>query len=133
MCADKSNRDEQTYAVIGAAMAVHGELRNGFLEAVYQEALEREFILRGIPCVREKALPIFYRGKVLATVYRADFVCFGEILVEIKALQRLSGVEEAQVINYLKASGLNRALLLNFGTSTLEHKRIVLNLRDMRG
>jgi GxxExxY protein len=108
---------------------VHGELGSGFLEAVYQEALEREFIFRGIPCLREKALPIFYHGKVLDTMYRADFVCFDEIIVEIKALQRLSGIEAAQVINYLKASGLNRALLLNFGTTTLEHKRIVLNLR----
>jgi GxxExxY protein len=127
MYTDKSHRDEQTYAIIGAAMAVHGELGNGFLEAVYQEALEIELMFRGIHYVREQVFQIFYRKKVLATVYRADFVCFGEILVEIKALQRLSGIEDAQVINYLKASGLHRALLLNFGTSSLEHKRFAFN------
>jgi GxxExxY protein len=123
-----NQRDEQTYAIIGAAMAVHSELGNGFLEAVYQEALAVEFQAKGIPFIREKALPIHYRGKQLATYYKTDFLCFESIIVELKALSHLSGVDEAQVINYLKASGLSRSLLLNFGTPSLQHKRLVLGL-----
>lgn len=119
-------KDEQTYAIIGAGMAVHGCLGNGFLEPVYQEALEIEFQHAGIPYVRELQLPITYRGKTLHSFYRVDFLCFGEILVELKALSQITGAEESQVINYLKASGHHKALLLNFGTPSLYHRRFVL-------
>jgi GxxExxY protein len=128
--ADKTISDEETYAIIGAAMAVHSELGHGFLEAVYQEALECEFRFRGITYEREKELLITYRGDPLKAFYKSDFVCFGSVIVELKALQQLSGVEEAQVINYLKASGISRGLLINFGSISLQHKRLVLNLRE---
>ena len=123
-------KDKETYTIIGAAMSVHRELGNGFLEAVYQEALEREFQFLNIPYEREKKLPINYRGKILNTYYQTDFICYSTVIVELKALQQLSGNEEAQVLNYLKASGLHRALLINFGTKSLQHKRLVLNLRE---
>lgn len=127
---DADKKDSETYSIIGAAMAVHSELGNGFLEAVYQEALEKEFAIQAIPYVREQELKIFYRSRELKTFYKADFVCFGNIIVELKALQQLSGIEEAQIINYLKASGLNKGLLFNFGTKQLQYKRFVLNLRE---
>lgn len=121
--------DPQTFAIIGAAMEVHRELGHGFLEAVYQEALAREFLARKIPFDREYGLPVFYKGSSLETGYRADFICYGEVVVEIKAIQMLSGIEEAQLLNYLKASGFKRGLLLNFGAPSLQKKRMVLNLR----
>ncbi len=119
---------ERTYKIIGAAMEVHKELGCGFLEAVYQEALGREFALQGIPFSSQPIVKILYRGEPLTKTYQPDFVCFGEVVVEIKAISSLSGIEEAQLINYLKATGLKVGLLLNFGAKSLEHKRFVYNL-----
>ena len=117
--------DEQTYAIIGAAMEVHKTLGHGFLGAVYQEALAVEFTQRLIAFCREVELPVHCKGSRLDTGYRADFICYEKIIVELKALDTLSGRERAQVINYLKARGLSRALLLNFGSSSLQHDRLV--------
>ena len=114
-----------TYQIIGAAMEVHSELGCGFLEAVYQEALEEEFKLRKIPFRQEVILEIKYKNKKLKQSYRADFVCFDSIIVELKALNRISTVEESQVLNYLKATGLQTGLLLNFGSAKLEYKRLI--------
>jgi len=122
---DAYGRDAQTFAVIGAAMEVHNELGDGFLENVYQEALAVELALREIPFSREVALPVLYKGRPLSCSYRADFVCYDEVIVETKALNKLTSIEEAQIINYLKATGLHRALLINFGAARLEHKRYV--------
>ena len=125
-------RDPQTYAILGAAMEVHRRLGSGFLEVVYQEALEVEFGERSVPFQREVEIPIMYRDRQLACTYRADFVCFGDVIVELKALRQVTDVERAQVVNYLKATGLQRALLLNFGTSGLEHKRFVREFNHLR-
>ncbi|HQS59799.1 MAG: NADH:ubiquinone oxidoreductase [Gallionellales bacterium 35-53-114] len=120
-----NQRDEQTYAIIGAAIKAHKELGFGFLEAVYQEALIIEFNNAAIPFVKEAELEIQYHGVSLHTGYRADFVCFDSVIVEIKAIDRLSGREEAQLLNYLKASKKPKGLLLNFGNRSLEYKRMV--------
>ncbi len=119
------DRDPQTHAIIGAAMEVHRLLGHGFLERAYQDALVIEFLLRSILFRREVELPISYKGQVLPCGYRADFVCYENIIVEIKAIDHLSGTEDAQVINYLRASGFHRGLLINFGKPSLEFKRLV--------
>jgi GxxExxY protein len=126
----KINRDPQTYAIIGAAMEVHCQLGHGFLEAVYQEALAVELTALGIPFRREVPLSVVYKNQILQCAYRADFVCFGEVIVELKAISQLTGVDDAHVINELKATGFNRGLLLNFGSTSLEYKRLVFNLRE---
>ncbi len=124
--ADLLYRDE-VYAIIGAAIDVHKFLGPGFLEPVYQEALEIELTSRKLPFEAQKALRIVYKDTPLRKEYVADFVCYEKIIVEIKALDALSGREESQLINYLKATGLRLGVLINFGSvGRLEWKRIVL-------
>ena len=118
-------KDQRTFAIIGAAMEVHRQLGCGFLEAVYQEALTLELDARGIPSRRQVELPISYKGQKLNTSYRTDFICYDSVIVELKALSKISGTEESQILNYLKASGCETGLLLNFGTRSLEYKRFI--------
>ncbi len=120
-------RDPETYALIGAAMGVHSLLGRGFAEKVYQEALAVELELRGIPFKREVELCVKYRNVVLACGYKADFICFGSIILELKALDTLVDAHLQQAINYLKATGYTRAVLLNFGAARLDYRRIVFN------
>lgn len=117
--------DTQTFALIGAAMEVHREVGRGFHEPVYREAYAIELRRRGIPFVAEAGYTIAYKGEVLPLLYRVDFLCFGEVIVEVKALSAIGAGELAQVINYLRASGLQRGLLINFGAGSLEHRRVV--------
>jgi GxxExxY protein len=123
-------KDPQSHAIIGAAMEVHRELGRGFLELVYQTALALEFQDRRIPFKAEVALPVRYKGKLLTCGYRADFVCFEDFLVEIKAITRLTTADDAQLLNELKATGYQRGLLLNFGSRSLEVKRLVRTLPE---
>jgi GxxExxY protein len=118
--------DGQTYGIIGAAFEVHKSLGAGFLEAVYKEALSIELAERGIPFSREVEIPVFYKGKELQTGYRSDFVCHASIVVEIKAISKVGDIETAQVLNYLRATGFHKALLFNFGTQSLEKRRLVM-------
>ena len=124
--ASTEDRDSQTAAIIGAAFEVHNTLGHGFLEAVYLNALCLELMMRDIPFRREIAIPVFYKGEKLACGYRCDLLCFGSLLVELKAQAGLTEVDHAQVINYLRATEHERALLLNFGTPRVQVKRIIL-------
>jgi len=117
---------EEVFKIVGAAMEVYNDLGSGFLEAVYQEALEIEFLRQSIPSESQKLLSIKYKDQRLQKSYVADFLVYGKIIVELKALDRLSGTEEAQVLNYLKATGQRVGVLLNFGNAQkLEWKRYI--------
>ncbi len=122
--ADLIYKDE-SYNIIGAAIEVHRTLGHGFLEPVYQEALAYEFNLSKIPYEKEKKLQIHYKDIILEKVYVADFVCYDKIIVECKAIEKLLPEHESQVINYLNATGFKLGLLINFGQSEIEVKRLV--------
>lgn len=115
---------EESYKIIGAAMEVHRLLGCGFVEPVYQEALEKEFVLRGIPYEREKELSVSYKGTQLSKTFKADFVCYGKIILELKAVKEFADEHYAQIYNYLRASGLDLGLLINFGSASIEFERV---------
>ena len=117
---------DEVFQIIGAAIEVHRVLGPGFLEAVYQEAMEIELAARGIPFEPQKLLPIMYKGKKLAKDYQADLLCYSEILVELKAQEKLVSRDEAQLLNYIKAGNNRLGLLINFGSvGKLEWKRMI--------
>ena len=116
---------EESYAIRGAIIEVSKELGCGFLERVYQDALELEFRLRNIPYEREKLIEVMYKGHPLGEPYRADFVCYGKIIVELKAVEELLSIHRAQVLNYLKATGFRLGMLVNFGEQMARIERLL--------
>lgn len=125
--ADAPKHDEATapvtHAIIGAAFEVHANLGPGLLETAYHEALAEELALRSLPFLHEYAIPIYYKGRVLKTVFRADFLV-GDVLVELKSISALGPVQEAQLLHYLRATRRRTGLLLNFGTGSVEVRRM---------
>ncbi|KAA3614771.1 MAG: GxxExxY protein [Calditrichaeota bacterium] len=118
--------EKEVYKIIGAAIEVHRELGPGFLEAVYEEAMEIESSLRDIPFKTQKELKIFYKERKLEKKYKADYIAWDKIVVEFKCIPKLTSKEEAQILNYLKATKLKLGLLINFGSSgRLEWKRYI--------
>lgn len=105
-------------------MEVHQLLGCGFVEQVYQEALAHEFILRNIPYEREKELTISYKGNLLSKTFRVDFICYNKIIIELKAVTEFADEHYAQIYNYLKASGKDLGILINFGTASIEYERV---------
>jgi GxxExxY protein len=116
---------DESYAIIGACMKVHRALGPGFLEAVYEEVVEKEFIVQNIPYKRQVKLDLYYEGVQLSKHYRADFVCYDSIIVELKAVAQIPTVFYAQLQNYLKCTNMELGMLINFGTPSLTYKRIV--------
>lgn len=120
---------EEVYAIIGAAMTVYNELGSGFLEAVYQEALEIELTAKGIPFKSQTELPVYYKGHRLKKYYIADLLAYDKIVVELKAMVRLTQIEDAQLLNGLSATRLELGLLINFGAEKdLEWRRRIKSL-----
>lgn len=123
---DKLIDKDEVYEIVGACFEVYNTLGHGYLEAVYQEALALEFEARGVPFVKEKEIDIQYKGRVLAKRYVADFICFNRVIVETKAVSALLPEHQAQALNYLRATGLKVAVLVNFGSSQgIQWKRLV--------
>ena len=116
---------EETFSIIGAMLEVHKILGGGFLEAVYQEALSLEFAQRNIPFEEQPKIDIYYKDKKLDKFYIPDFICYDQIIVEIKALSMLTAEHESQILNCLKATDLKVGILANFGEKSLKHKRFV--------
>jgi GxxExxY protein len=117
---------DETFAIRGAIFEVYREIGSGFLEAVYQESLIKEFTLQNLPFYSQSELPIFYKGEILPLTYRPDFICYGKIILEIKATKILTDDFRAQLHNYLRASGMKLGLLINFGhTPKVEIERII--------
>ena len=117
---------QEAYDIVGAAMEVHREVGCGFSEKMYQEALAIEFETQGIPFEREVALHGVYKGKTLQTEFVPDFICFETIIVELKAVKELEDFHRSQAINYAKVYGCKLAILINFGSSSLEYERFVV-------
>ena len=122
----------ESYEIKGACMEVYKTLGNGFLEAVYQERLEIEFTKRGVPFVAQKPLALLYQGQLLKQIYKPDFVCYDKIIVELKAVSRLSAEHQAQVMNYLKATEYQLGLLFNFGHYPLLEQVRIPNIKGFR-
>lgn len=125
MDSDKILYKEESFKIIGACMKVHRSLGAGFLEAVYEEALEREFLIQNIPFKRQLKLELYYEKEKLKKQYRADFVCYDAIVLEIKAVQQLPVAFYMQLKNYLKCTNMELGMLINFGTPSLTYKRII--------
>ena len=116
---------DEAYQIIGAAMAVHNELGSGMREIVYGDALEIEFKLRGIPFQREQTFNVFYKGVELQHKFKCDFICFKNIIVELKAEKGLTDIDRSQIINYLKITKYPLGILINFGESALMYERYI--------
>ncbi len=114
----------ESFSIIGAALEVHKVLGCGFIEVVYQEALEEEFKKRNIPFEREKELLINYKEKQLSKTFRADFICYNRIIIELKAVSQFTDDHYAQLYSYLKASNLPLGILINFGKANLDYYRL---------
>ena len=115
----------EAYQIIGAAMAVHNELGSGMREIVYGDALEIELKLRGIPFQREQIFNVFYKGVELQHKFQCDFICFKNIIVELKAEKGLTDIDRSQIINYLKITKYPLGILINFGESSLMYERYI--------
>ena len=123
---------QESYQVIGACFEVYKEKGTGFLEAVYQECLAIEMAMRNIPFREKPRLNLVYKDRPLKQRYAPDYLCFGEIIIEIKAVKKLTNEHRAQVINYLKATGKPLGLLVNFGHSPqIEHERLLNRRRSL--